>query len=45
MFNFSPKKVCPETLSLANPQPDVKLLWNRIIFCLVEAISTVLPKK
>jgi len=30
---------------LINPHWDVESLWNQIVFCLLEAISTILPRK
>jgi len=43
--DFSPKKVCSESLLMTNPRWDVESLWNQIVFCSLEAISTILPKK
>jgi hypothetical protein len=40
-----PKKVSSGGFFLTNPHWDVESLWNQIIFYLVEAIPTILPKK
>ena len=39
------ERVCSENLFLRYQQRDVESLWNEMIFPLMEAVSTILPKR